>query len=32
VNEIIFVNSDNSTDPFRIDFEKQDRVFAVKLK
>lgn len=32
VNEIIFVNSDNSIDPYRIDFEKQDRVFAVKLK
>jgi len=32
VNEIIFVSSDNSIDPYRIDFEKQDRVFVIKLK
>ena len=31
VNEIIFVNSDNFIDPYRIDFEKQDRVFSIKL-
>lgn len=31
VNEIIFVNSDNFVDPYRIDFEKQDPVFAIKL-
>jgi hypothetical protein len=32
VHEIIFVNSDNFVDPYRIDFEKQKRVFCVKLK